>query len=657
MKTVKWFAGAMVAGCAAAALPVAGGAQVPQFRSGVDLVHLDVSVLDRQRRPVRGLTVDDFEVFEDGKLQVVSAFAAVDIPDAVEPTTPWMREVAPDTQRNDTLNDRRLFVMVIDDASAQGNVAALKSTKEIARKFIEQLGPTDLMSIVFTLNNRNAQDYTSDRAKLLKAVDKFNAGFRDLGSAEPDVPNTDGLYFRYSIETLGKVAELLMALPQQRKALVYVGQGVPVDPVEASSVPLIGQLGATASSALHGMLIQRLRVAFQKAQRANVTFYTLDTCGLRVPPPVPPPPPPPPRPPTCVPGLEVDFLRGIATETGGHSTADTNEFESGIAQIYRENSSYYLLGFASTNPKHDGHFRRLEVKVRKPGLEVRTRSGYTAPKPADEPGRGKAIDEPSPLAIAISGLLPKGEVPLQAWAAPFAAAGRTDAVVPIVLAIRQELAAREARTIETVNLRVDAYAFDGRLRSTHSLKAQVALKPGPGGETAYEVHSMVTLPPGRYQLRLAANLPSQRKSGSVYVDLEVPDFLKAPLTWSQMAFHVSPGVTTAASGSAKPGIPIVPTTQRLFRTSDQVTAFARLHQGGRRPLVSVAVIASITDSTGQDVWRRQDTIEPGRFVVDRGADVQLMVPVAQLRPGSYRLRMETGPAGSTLVRDARFTVR
>lgn len=653
MKTVKWFGGAVGAVCVAAALPVAGGAQVPQFRSGVDLVHLDVSVLDRQRRPVRGLTVDDFEVFEDGKPQVVSAFAAVDIPDAVEPTTPWMREVAPGTQRNDTLNDRRLFIMVIDDGMAQANMAALRSTKEIARKFIEQLGPTDLMSIVFTLNNRNAQDYTSDRAKLLKAVDKFNAGFRDMGTAEAG----DDLFFRDTIETLGKVSELLAALPQQRKALVYVGQGVPVDPVEASSVPLIGQLGATASSALHGMLIQRLRVAFQKAQRANVTFYTLDTCGLRVPPPVPPPPPPPPRPPTCVPGLEVDFLRGIATETGGHSTADTNEFDSGIAQIYRENSSYYLLGFASTNPRHDGHFRRLEVKVRKPGLEVRARSGYTAPKPADEPGRGRATDEPSPLAIAISGLLPKSEVPLQAWAAPFAAAGRTDALVPIVLAIRQELAAREARTTETVDLRVDAYTFDGRLRSTHSLKAQVALKPGPGGETVYEVHSMVTLPPGRYQLRIAANLPAQRKSGSVYVDVEIPDVLKAPLTWSQMAFHVSPGVTTAASGSAKPAIPIVPTTQRLFRASDQVTAFARLHQGGRKALVPVAVTASVTDWTGQDVWRRQDTIEPGRFVVDRGADVQLVVPVARLRPGSYRLRLETGPAGSALVRDARFTVR
>jgi VWFA-related protein len=641
MRQVSWLKGLVVCACVVAMWPLAGTAQVPQFRTGVDLVHLDVSVLDRQRRPVRGLTTDDFEVFEDGKRQAVTAFVAVDIPDAVEPSTPWMKEVAPDTRRNDTLSDRRLFVMVIDDGMAQADVAALKATKEIARKFIERLGPTDLLSIVFTLNNRNAVDYTSDRARLLKAVDKFNVGFRDMGADAGD-----DLYMRYTIETLVKVSELLVALPRQRKALVYVGQGVPVDPEEAASVPMIGTLGATASSALHSMLIRRLREAFYKAQRANVTFYTLDTCGLRAP-----------MKPTCSPGLEVDFLRAIAVETGGYSTADTNEFDTGIAQIYRENSSYYLLGFASTNPKADGHFRRIEVKTRVPGAEVRTRSGYTAPKAESDADRKKADEEPSPLAVAISGLLPNGEVPLQAWAAPFAMAGRSGAVIPIVLAIRQELGARETRGTETVNLRADAYDLEGRLKNSHSLRAEVALKPGPGGETAFEVLSMVTLPPGRYQLRLAANLQSQRKSGSVYVDVDVPDVTKAPLTWSQVAFHVSPAVMTAASATTRTGLPFVPTTQRLFRTSDQVTAFARLHQGGRKPLVPVTVTALVTDADGKDVWRRQDIVDPARFVVMRGADVQLMVPVAQFRPGPYRLRLESAIGGSPFVQDTRFTVR
>ncbi|HUR21548.1 MAG TPA: hypothetical protein VMZ90_12110, partial [Vicinamibacterales bacterium] len=113
----------------ALAWPLLAAQQVAQFRAGVELVHLDVSVLDNERRPVRGLRAEDFQIFEDGKLQTVSTFSAIDIADVAEPSTPWMREVPPDTRRNDTLSDRRLFVMVIDDATAEVNPAALKATK------------------------------------------------------------------------------------------------------------------------------------------------------------------------------------------------------------------------------------------------------------------------------------------------------------------------------------------------------------------------------------------------------------------------------------------------------------------------------------------------------------------------------------------------
>jgi len=625
-----------VALCAVAAIasPMAGAAQMPQFRAAVDLVHLDVSVLDKERRPVRGLTAADFEIFEDGKPQTLSTFAAVDIPDVAEPSTAWMKEVPSDTRRNDTLNDRRLFVMVIDDATAQADVAALKSTKDIARRFIEGLGPTDLMAIVFTLDNRNAQDYTSDRKRLLATVDRFHVGFRDMGD--------NFLYFRYTIEVIGKVAELLSALPEQRKALVYVGQGVPVDAVAASTVG-----GSPESSAKQELLIRRLRDAFRKAERANVTFYTLDTCGLRAP-----------MKPTCSPGLEVDFLRGIAAETGGYSTADTNDFEPGIRQIFRENASYYMLGFQSTNPNADGKFRRIEVKVKRPGLHVRTRSGYTADKAVDSSGVNKKPDaDPEPLSLAISGLLPKKDVPMQAWAAPFAVAGRGESMVPVVLGFRHEMAARETRANEFVDVRVDAYTPEGRLRTSQALRAQVLLRPGPEGHAAYEVMTTVSLSPGRYQLRTAARLSGLGKSGSVYYDVEVPDVSKGVLAWSGMAFHASPGVTIAASSRLQTGLPVVPTSQRLFSSTDAVSVFARIHQGGKSALAPVEVMTSITDSSGRQVWKRTETLDSARFTTVRGADVLVAVPMAQLESGAYRVRLEATRGETTAVRESRFTVR
>jgi hypothetical protein len=447
------------------------------------------------------------------------------------------------------------------------------------------------------------------------------------------------------------VAELLASLPEQRKALVYVGQGVPVDPVAASAIVPAGEIGALDGGAQHAQLIQRLREAFRKAQRANVTFYTLDTCGLRS------PKPPPPPPPTCLPGLEVDFLRGIAVETGGFSAADTNDVEPGIRQIFRENASYYLLGFQSTNPKADGTFRRIEVGVRRPGVQVRTRSGYTAEKPPDSSDKKKAGADPEPLALAISGLLPKKDVPMQAWAAPFAMAGKAESAVPIVLAFRHEMAARVERANETVDVRVDAYTSGGRLKTSQTLKAQLVLRPGPEGQVAYEVVTMVSLPPGRYQLRMAASLSRLRRSGSVYYDVDVPDVSKGALTWSGVAFHASPGVTTAASARLQTGVPVVPTSQRSFAKGDGVSAFARIHQGGKSAVVPVQVTASVTDSAGRQVWEVTETLDGARFVTVRGADVRVAVPVAQLEAGPYRLRLEATQDAATIVRDSRFTVR
>jgi VWFA-related protein len=628
----QWTIGTVVALAMCAASVIASESQQPaQFRAAIDLVHMDVSVLDNERRPVRGLRAEDFAIFEDGQPQSVSTFAAIDIPDAIEPSTPWMREVPPDTRRNDTLTDRRLFVMVMDDSAAELNVAALKATKLIARRFIEQLGPTDLMAIVFTLNNRNAQDYTSDRARLLAAVDKFNVGFRGMGD--------DFLYYRYPIEVLGKVADILAELPEQRKALVYVGQGVPLNPDE---------IGAT--NGRQALLLQRLREAYRKAQRANVTFYTIDTCGLRVEPMGPEPPRH-----TCRPGREVDFLRAIAAETGGYSAADTNNVEPGITQIFRENASYYLLGFRSTNPNADGKFRRIEVRVKRPGLLVRTRSGYTADKQKDLDK--KAETEAEPLSVAISGLLPKRDVPMQVWAAPFFSGSTGTASVPIAVGLRLELSARQERIRETADLRIDAYSPDGKLKATHSLRTNVALNPGPEAVTAYEVLTAVSLKPGRYQLRIAASLSRLRRNGSVYVDVDVPDVSKAPLTWSGLAFQVSPSVLTATASGLRSGIPIAHTSKRLFAATDTVTAFARIHQGGKSAPSPVEVIAMLTDSEGRDVWRESHALAAPQFTIMRGADVAITVPISRLAPGSYRLRLEAKQGRQTAVRDSRFTVR
>ena len=149
--------------------------------SVIDTIRLDVSVLDRDRRPVRGLAPADFTILEDGKPQAVTVFQAVDVPDDAPAAVAWTRDVAPDVVTNEGVQDRRLFLIVMDDATIQADPRAIGKAREIANGVIDRFGPSDLAAVIFTRNNASAQDYTVDRARLRAAVAKFSAGFRDLG--------------------------------------------------------------------------------------------------------------------------------------------------------------------------------------------------------------------------------------------------------------------------------------------------------------------------------------------------------------------------------------------------------------------------------------------------------------------------------------------
>ena len=78
----------------------------------------------------------------------------------------------------------------------------------------------------------------------------------------------------------------------------------------------------------------------------------------------------------------------MSTETGGFAVVNQNDLNAAFARIIQENSSYYLLGYYPTNDRRDGKFRKVDVRVKRPGLQVRSRSGYTAPK-----GKAAATDQ------------------------------------------------------------------------------------------------------------------------------------------------------------------------------------------------------------------------------------------------------------------------
>lgn len=141
-------------------------------------------------------------------------------------------------------------MLVIDDATLPADPYMVRRAKQMARAFIEGLGPTDLAAVVFTRDNRHAQDFTRDRARLLAAAERLTAGL--LGGAArpptlmgarssgPGPTALDSNYNLSSLKTLGRVAEHLEAIPMRRKVVAYLSIGVPVSPSEVAKVTAAG---------------------------------------------------------------------------------------------------------------------------------------------------------------------------------------------------------------------------------------------------------------------------------------------------------------------------------------------------------------------------------------------------------------------------------
>jgi len=632
---------------------------VPLFRSGVNVVTVDVSVLDKDRRPVRGLTGDDFTILENGKPQPVTGFSAIDLPAADAPAPVWSRESRPDIVRNDDFADRRTMIIVLDDATP---MPARDGPRVIdaARLVIDQLGPDDLAAVVYTFNKTKGQELTRDRARLLAAADRFMSGITGTKIEEGlvvEMPFTsyDPSAFQAYLATIGtlrSLAEALTQLPQRRKALVFISVGIPLD--MRNLAPRITAGDHSDSAGQNWALLQDLLAAFTAAERANVNIYSVDPGGLR----------------TNVPTLNDnrDFLKAVSSNTGGFAITDDNDPGPGIAQVFRENSSYYLLGYQNPDPKSEGRYRRIEVRVNRPGVTVRAREGYFEPTVEKNEKKKAAKAPPSLLAAALDGPVQKTDVPMQVSAAAFpvaavTSAGRRDAAVAIIVGIRTPAPAGPGPAVDNIDVQVSAYDTSGKRGGAARVTGRVVRQPGYPGATGYEALLRLDLKPGRYQLRVAAESSLLRKSGSVYTDVDVPDFTKDGVTMSGLVMSMTPGAPSAPKDGLRDLLPVSPTSERLFTRDDKVTAMLRLCQGGKTPRVPVTLVLRIVDARNTTVFEDTATLGPERFLAGRLADYRVDLPIAVLRPGRHLLTVEAAPAAgrrpgtAAIRRDVQFSMR
>lgn len=656
------------------------------FRAEVNYVEVDTVVTDSQGNAVTDLTVDDFEVREDGRPQEVTAFAMVNLP-IERPERPLFADapIEPDVQSNAAV-EGRIYAIVLDDLHTRFTNTI--RVKQALRTFIEErFGSNDLAAVVYTSGRVSAgQEFTNNPRLLLAAIDKFSGrnlrsealeindalnrrlpdGFETTatgsGARNPSdlsgIP-TDPLEFeraqnaRNTLSALRQLAEYMEGIRGRRKSILFVSEGISYD---------VHDVFANTSA---NVVQQQTSDAVAAATRGNVAIYAIDPRGLTgfeetieadsTPVDITPSQ-------FSVTGalqsalrLSQDSLRLLADETGGFASLNRNDLSDTFTRIVRENSTYYVLGYYPNNERRDGRFRRLEVRVTRPGLQVRARRGYVAPRGrAPEPEPAVTADDGvvvSAAAVdALNSPVPLAGIPLSFFAAAYKGTA-PDASVALALEMGIEGMSFEERD-GTFNNRIEvlfsAVDEDGTVRpgSRHTLT--LGLKPETlaiARQRGMRVISEMTLPPGRHQLRAAVADQGGTRSGSVLYDIEIPDFAARGLTMSGVSL-------TAASGNATPTVrpkdplkdvlPGPPVTVREFVRADTLALFAEFYEDAAG--TSAHTVTLSTTVRGEDGRVLFENVEERSSAdlqgTSGGYGYGVQIPLADIEPGTYVIRVE-----------------
>ena len=587
--------------------------QTPTFTVKVEYVEVDVRVTDSTGNLVRDLAQEDFQVFEDGRPQTIAAFSVIDIP--IEPSRPSASDaipIEPDVRSNERRSDGRVYVMILDDFNTRSDRTA--RTRAAARRFIqEHLGADDLMAIVFTFLRKPAQEFTSDKRRLLAAVDKFigdEPPERTLpqpvspgigGSSEPlfTLGNTDATFSGIvGMAMVREVSAWLARIPCRKKSVILVSDGFEYDP--RKTVLASGEIG-----------------------RTNVTLYAVDMRG-----------------PGAV-QAPLNQLNLLTEDTGGFVVMDNNDIDRGFRRIVAENSAYYLLAYYSSHPRDD-KFHQINVRITRPGVTVRARRGYTSPD--REPLRRLAADRQASEGIidALRSPVQLTNLRMRVFAAPFRAAADASVLVGIEL-VGRDLPLETNGTVELSYVAIDAR---GKEHGWRTDRLRLSLQPAT--RTRVEQSGVIALkrielPPGRYRLQVAAFDPARSVAGTVISDLDVPDFKNATFAMSGLLLTArsSDLLTAYADEQIKDVLPASPSGSRTFPRDDEIAAFAEIYDDHVRPH-QVDIVTTVRSAAGAVVFEETAERASGELHTTQDGVYRHVarIPLNAFEPGSYVLSLE-----------------
>jgi VWFA-related protein len=649
------------------------------FRSESDLVLVNVTVKDKSGKFVPGLKPENFTILEDNKPQKIVSFDVENV-DAMPASNVAQANPLPEgasgqpspASAADTsspfasqFKDRRLIVLFFDLSAMEPDEIDHAVTS--AEHYLDaQMAPADLVSIVSLGSSLLVnQDFTSDRALLKKQLDAFSSG-SGQGFEEGTTGTTEGTPdtgqpftaddTEYNIfntdrrlEALRSVAEKL-AYVQQKKSLIYFSSGMDRTGIENQS---------------------ELRAAVNAAVRSNLAIYTMDMRGLQA----------------LVAGGEAQnaSLRGVsaysgqatlnalnsnfttqetlvtlASDTGGRAFLDSNDFSKIFTGVQQDTSTYYLLGYHSTNPARDGHYRRIVVKSSVPGVKIDYRRGYYAP--ADYQHATKD-DKERQLEEELASELPATDLPLYLGIAYFRLEGNKF-FVPISLVVPgSQIPFMRSSDRDKATLDVIGMVLDNDHHPLNRIRDTVKLAVSTSAEVQkknVQYDTGMSLLSGKYHLKFVVRENQTGRMGSFETDIEVPELKAQPLKMSSVV--LANQIQTAKvkkNGELNPlvhdGSEIIPNVTHVFSAAQHLFFYYEVYDPARPAItepassretardqdkgskVGIRLLSNVAFFQGKSKAYESSLVELTELNArERKAAVfQLDVPLTSLKPGFY----------------------
>ncbi len=622
---------------------------------------------------VRGLKQSDFKIYENGKEQQIATFdfQSVDMATPLNEATVSGLAAGPSTNGNkavvvakpEDLRNHRLIVMFFDLASMQPE--DIERSVDAAQDFLRtKMQPADLVALVSLGDTLSVdQDFTADKNALINEIGAYNGtegqGFsqganansnqtEDTTAYTPDESEYNDVNTDRELFALRSISQSLAKIGE-KKSLLYFSGGISRDGIENQA---------------------SLRSAINAAVRANLAIYSVDTRGLQAVGPLG--------------DASTGSLRGsggfnggalmnnmnqnfasqevmatLSSDTGGKAFFDSNDFAPAFAQVQKDTSAYYAIGFHSSNLARDGKYRRLTIKIDKPGIRLEYRPGYYAPADFRHSGRE---DREQELDDQLASDLPATDIPVYLDAMYF----RLDEnrfFVPVSLLVPGSQIPfvkggdKDKATLDIIGEVIDEVKRPvGRVRETVKLNLDQSVQ---ARQKNIQYTTSFNLPPGKYDVKFVVRENQTGRMGSFEASITLPDLKKAPLKLSSVVLASMRQPSKKQDPLVRGGEEYVPNIAHVFRQDQHMYLLYEVYDpaqekaAGNQPKGTkpgINMLSSLELIQGSTLVYQSPQVQARQVNVE-GRDAvafELDVPLTGLKPGSYvcQLNVVDDAAGS-----------